>query len=70
MADDSGLVIPGKGPLSSVGIGLLGLLLLIAIILGTEAACSGSGSYSLDNAPNTLDEYCDQYPDLCGTGTP
>jgi len=48
----------------------MGLLLIIAIIFGTESACSDSGSYSLDSAPNTLEQYCDQYSQLCATSTP
>ena len=70
MPDNSGMGIPGKGPLTSIGIGLLGLLLLIGIIFLLDAWCSDSSSYSLDSAPNTLDEYCDQYPQLCATATP
>jgi len=56
--------------LASAGIALMGLLLIIAIIFGTESACSDSGSYSLDSAPNTLEQYCDQYSQLCATSTP
>ena len=70
MPDNSGMGIPGKGPLASIGIGLMGLLLLIGIIFLLDAWCSDSSSYSLDSAPNTLDEYCDQYPQLCATATP
>ena len=44
--------------------------LLIGIIFLLDAWCSDSSSYSLDSAPNTLDEYCDQYPQLCETATP
>ena len=66
MANGQGFGIPGKGPLASGAIGLMGLLLIIAIIFGIESACSDP-SYSLDNAPSTLEQYCQQYPELCAT---
>jgi len=70
MANGQWFGIPGKGPVASGSIGLMGLLLIIAIIFGIESACSDP-SYSLDNnnAPSTLEQYCDQYPELCGTPT-
>ena len=70
MADDSGLGIPGKGPMASIGIGLMGLLLIIAIIFLFSAWCGDSSSYSLDSVPNTMEQYCQQYPALCATATP
>jgi len=70
MADDSGLGIPGKGPLASAGVGLIGLLLLIAIVFALDAWCSDESYNSLDSLPNSMEQYCQQYPELCATATP
>jgi len=67
MADDSGLGIPGKGPLASMGIGVIGLLLIIGFIFFIAGWCSGPDSYSLDGSPTSLEQYCEQYPELCAT---